>query len=230
MSAILRELHRFWTEILGFKQVGELKATPQRPNPAKMRFYSGDHDGQMNHHDVALIENTALPAPPAEWSMNGMPMAIAHIALSLPNREAWLRQLKYLQDRGVKFNRRVEHGMTHSLYINDPNGYGIELLYELPREVWEGDIDAALNFAVAVPTEGPEASCLTGSKTCRCSARRAQPRPSEGPASHGKAPKHQRARRAAREPDPERQPDRQHRHVECHRRHQSRHARVAAYA
>jgi catechol 2,3-dioxygenase len=153
----LEESHRFWTEVLGFKQVGELKATPQRPNPARMRFYSGDHDGRMNHHDIALIENTALPEPPAEWSMNGMPMAIAHIALSLPNREAWLRQLKYLQDRGVKFNRRVEHGMTHSLYINDPNGYGIELLYELPREVWEGDIDAALNFAVAVPTEGPEA-------------------------------------------------------------------------
>ncbi len=47
--------------------------------------------------------------------------------------------------------------MTHSLYIHDPNGYGIELLYELPREVWGGDIDAALNFAVQLPTEGKEA-------------------------------------------------------------------------
>ena len=57
----------------------------------------------------------------------------------------------------MKFNRRVDHGMTHSLYINDPNGYGVELLYELPREVWEGDIDAALNYAPGLPTEGPEA-------------------------------------------------------------------------
>jgi len=153
----LQESHRFWTEIIGFRQVGELKATPQRPNPPKMRFYSGDHSGQMNHHDVALVENADLPAPPAEWGMFGMPCAINHIAVTLPNREAWLRQLEYLQSRGVKFKRRVEHGMTHSLYINDPNGYGVELLYELPREVWEGDIDAALNFAVAVPTEGAEA-------------------------------------------------------------------------
>jgi catechol 2,3-dioxygenase len=153
----LEESHRFWTEMLGFKQVGELKKTPERPNPARMRFYSGDHGGQMNHHDIALIENTALPEPPAEWSMNGMPTAIAHIAITLPNREAWLRQLAYLQSKGVKFNRRVEHGMTHSLYINDPNGYGVELLYELPREVWEGDIDAALNFAVPLPTEGEAA-------------------------------------------------------------------------
>jgi catechol 2,3-dioxygenase len=47
--------------------------------------------------------------------------------------------------------------MTHSLYINDPNGYGIEVLYELPREVWEGDIDAALNYAERLPTEGEAA-------------------------------------------------------------------------
>ena len=153
----LDELHAFWTEVVGLKQVGELKKTPQRPNPARMRFYSADHDGKMNHHDLALVENKDLPEPPKEWGMFGMPSAINHIAITLPNREAWLQHLDYLQQKGVKFNRRVEHGMTHSLYINDPNGYGVELLYELPREVWEGDIDAALNFAVAKPTEGKEA-------------------------------------------------------------------------
>ncbi len=153
----IEESHRFWTEILGFQQVGELKPRPDRPDPPKMRFYSGSHGGEMNHHDIALVENKALPAPPKEWAMFGTPCAINHIAITLPNREAWLAQLAFLQDRGVAFDRRVEHGMTHSLYIHDPNGYGVELLYELPREVWEGDIDAALNYAMAVPTEGPEA-------------------------------------------------------------------------
>jgi catechol-2,3-dioxygenase len=153
----LEESHRFWTEIIGFKQVGEIKPSPQRPDPPRMRFYSGDHGGKMQHHDIALIENRNLPPPPTEWSMHAMPMAISHIAVTLPSREAWLAQLTYLQSRGIKFNRRVEHGMTHSLYISDPNGYGIELLYELPREIWENDIDAALNFAVALPTEGAEA-------------------------------------------------------------------------
>lgn len=150
----MEESHRFWTEVVGLRQVGELHATPERPNPPKMRFYSGDHGGRMNHHDIALVENPALPAPPKDWDMFGMPCAINHIAITLPDREAWLRHLEYLQARGVKFNRRVEHGMTHSLYINDPNGYGVELLYELPREVWEGDIDAALNFVVTRDTEG----------------------------------------------------------------------------
>ena len=69
-----------------------------------------------------------------------------------------LRQLAYLQAKGVKFDRRIDHGtMTHSLYVHDPNGYGVELVYDLPREVWEGDIDAALNFAELRPHEGADA-------------------------------------------------------------------------
>ncbi len=47
--------------------------------------------------------------------------------------------------------------MTHSVYISDPDGHGIEVLYELPREVWEADIDAAQNFSEQLPTEGAEA-------------------------------------------------------------------------
>ncbi len=152
----LEESHRFWTELLGFQQVGELKPGPSRPNPPRMRFYSGDHGGRLNHHDVALIENPNVPPPPDPGAA-GPALAINHIAIALPSREAWLRQLAFLQQRGVPFDRRVEHGMTHSLYIRDPNGYEVELLYELPREVWEGDIDAALNFGVQVPTEGVEA-------------------------------------------------------------------------
>jgi catechol 2,3-dioxygenase len=153
----LEESHKFWTEVVGMQQVGELKPSPNRPNPPRMRFYSGTGAAGTHHHDMALMENPSLPEPPVEWSMVGMPMAINHIAITYPNREAWLQQLSYLQAKGVKFDRRVEHGMTHSLYIHDPNGYGVELLYDLPREIWERDIDAALNFAVAVPTEGAEA-------------------------------------------------------------------------
>jgi catechol 2,3-dioxygenase len=84
-------------------------------------------------------------------------MAINHVAITLPSRDAWLQQLAFLQSKGITFHRRINHGMTHSVYIADPNGYGIEVLYELPREVWEGDIDAALNYAEPLPTQGAEA-------------------------------------------------------------------------
>ena len=41
------ESHKFWTEIVGMKQVGALQpGTPERPRPV-MRFYSADHDGKL---------------------------------------------------------------------------------------------------------------------------------------------------------------------------------------
>ena len=43
--------------------------------------------------------------------------------------------------------------MTHSIYVNDPNGYGVEVLYELPDEVWRHDIDGALNYGERRPLD-----------------------------------------------------------------------------
>ena len=154
----IEDAHRFWTEIIGLKQVGELHPRiDMGPGPVpKMRFYSGDHSGKMTHHDVAIVENPNLPPPPENWELFGS-QAINHIAIAMPDRESWLKRLAFMQSRGVKFNMRVNHGVTHSVYINDPNGYGVELLYELPRQMWERDIDAGLNYLALLPTEGPEA-------------------------------------------------------------------------
>jgi catechol 2,3-dioxygenase len=153
--------HRFWTEILGFRCVAELKSTPERKRP-KMRFYSGvDPQGAVTHHDIALAE--VPPAngggAPEPWEMAPRRVGLNHVAIAWPDRESWLRQIAFLQSRGVPFHRRVNHGMTHSVYISDPDGHGIEVLYELPREMWEGDIDAAQNYLETLPTDG-EASLV----------------------------------------------------------------------
>jgi catechol 2,3-dioxygenase len=153
----MEESHRFWTEIVGLKQVGALHPRSDMKDLPDMRFYSGDHVGKLTHHDVALVENPNLPPRPEDWDMFGLPQAINHIAIAMPNRDSWQKKLAELQAKGVKFNFRINHGVTHSVYINDPNGYGVELLYELPRELWENDIDAGLNYLELLPTEGPEA-------------------------------------------------------------------------
>ena len=152
----IEESHRFWTEIVGLRQVGTLRRPEVGPHP-QMRFYSGERGGKLAHHDIALVENPSLPKPSAEWDLFGVPQAINHIAIAMPSREAWMRKLAELQARGITFHRRINHGVTHSVYISDPNGYGVELLYELPREMWEGDIDAGLNYFEVLPTEGEAA-------------------------------------------------------------------------
>jgi catechol 2,3-dioxygenase len=150
------ESHRFWTDVVGLKMVGALRPREDMGNLPRMRFYSGDHDGKLTHHDVALVENPNLP-PAREWGLFSDPVAINHIAIAMPDRDSWLAKLEELQQKNVKFYMRINHGVTHSVYISDPNGYGVELLYELPRDMWENDIDAGLNHLELLPTEGKEA-------------------------------------------------------------------------
>lgn len=145
------ESHHFWSDILGFRQVGELHPQEGRPS-VRMRFYSGIVDG-LNHHDFALVEMPGLLPPPKEWTLFTQNLAISHIAIEYPDRESWLRQLEFLQAKGVELRLRVNHGMTHSVYLSDPNGYGIEVLYELPEDVWRDDIDGALNYAEVLPRD-----------------------------------------------------------------------------
>ena len=156
----LEASHRFWTDIIGFRCVAELKPIPGRKRP-KMRFYSGlNAHGDVTHHDLALAEVPEAAGPGGAdrepWSLLPSRVGLNHVAIAWPDRESWLKQLAFLRSKGVPFHRRVNHGMTHSVYISDPDGHGIEVLYELPREVWEGDIDAAQNHAEQLPTEGDE--------------------------------------------------------------------------
>ncbi len=142
--------HRFWTELMGF----ELVSTVQLGS--EMRFY---RSGPGHHHDIAIMQCTQPPSEPApqRWRPSGRRMGVNHIAIGYPDRESFLAQLSHLQANAVTFHLRGNHGMTHSAYINDPDGNGIEVLYELPVEVWDGDVRAALGHFEPLPTEGPEA-------------------------------------------------------------------------
>ena len=144
------ESHRFYTEVLGFEQCGELTHT------MKMRFYRGSPE---SHHDLALAE-TAEPsryAAPPEWNMRDMPPGINHIAIGYPDRDSWLSQLAHMKALDVTVHVRGNHGMTHSAYVTDPDGNGIEVLYNLPAEVWSGDVDAALNYFEYIAPDSDEA-------------------------------------------------------------------------
>lgn len=140
--------HAFYTEVLGYEQVGELG----EHIPMSMQFYST----HGKHHDIALVQmKDPDPEPIEEWDLMKQRGRVNHIAIGYPNRETFLKQLEHMAACGVDVKMRGNHGMTHSAYISDPDGNGIEVLYELPREVWEGDIDGALNYFKPMPTSGP---------------------------------------------------------------------------
>ncbi len=140
----LEESHRFWTECLGFKHVGTMRrkaADGSAPTPT--RFYSGARDGKLSHHNIALVE-----APGK--ALGAEPDALDHIAIAYPSKAAWDRQIGYLAGLGLPLYRKIRRGTTDSVHLDDPNGYTVELVCELPRAMWADDIDAALNRAPVV--------------------------------------------------------------------------------
>ena len=47
-------------------------------------------------------------------------------------KEAYQR----LKEKGVKLDHISDHGLSLGIYFRDPDGNGLEVSYELPREKW----------------------------------------------------------------------------------------------
>lgn len=151
----LRASDRFYTEQLGFEKCGELSGPLAG---SEMWFYRGH---ASSHHDFALVQvKDPANVPPAGGWQGFFPdhaVGINHVAIGYPSRDEWLERLRTLRANGVEFLIRGNHGMTHSAYISDPDGHGIEVLYEVPAEAWEGDVNAALNYFEFLPSDGDAA-------------------------------------------------------------------------
>jgi catechol 2,3-dioxygenase len=50
-------------------------------------------------------------------------------------RDAYLR----LKVAGVSLDNAVDHGVSESLYLRDPDQNGVELYWDRPSEQWWGD-------------------------------------------------------------------------------------------
>jgi catechol 2,3-dioxygenase len=62
-----------------------------------------------------------------------------HFALLLPSRAALGRQLRHLLAAGVPLTGASDHHVSEALYLDDPDGHGIELYRDRPRAGWTVD-------------------------------------------------------------------------------------------
>jgi catechol-2,3-dioxygenase len=142
--------HRFYTEALGFQQCGSIA---EGSRVGIMRFYRANPEA---HHELALVQTKEESVDPETWSILTTRIGINHIALNYGNRENFLARLEHLRKVDVEFLNRGNHGMTHSLYVQDPDGNGIEVLYDVPSAAWQDDVNAALNYYETLPLDGNE--------------------------------------------------------------------------
>jgi catechol 2,3-dioxygenase len=63
-----------------------------------------------------------------------------HFALLVPSRTALGRQLQHFIDIDARLTGASEHFVSEALYLRDPDGHGIEVYRDRPRDDWyEGD-------------------------------------------------------------------------------------------
>lgn len=87
-----------------------------------------------NHHDLAVLA-TGDDAPNAPRNAPGL----YHIALKVGDTLDDLRAVKaHLEASGVPIDATIDHVVSQSLYLRDPDGNGIELYIDA-SEGWKDD-------------------------------------------------------------------------------------------
>jgi catechol 2,3-dioxygenase len=89
---------------------------------------------------VELIEDPAAPPRPPGTT------GLFHLAILVPNRLELARALRRVATAGGRFTGASDHLVSEALYLNDPEGNGIEIYRDRPREEWRhtnGDLEMA---------------------------------------------------------------------------------------
>jgi catechol 2,3-dioxygenase len=84
------------------------------------------------HHHIGL--NTwhsrgGSPPPPGTTGL-------FHAAIRYPTRAALADALRRLTEAGIRLSGASDHGVSEALYLEDPDGNGIELYWDRPKEEW----------------------------------------------------------------------------------------------
>ena len=94
------------------------------------------------HHHIGLNTWYSKNGPPALQNSSGL----FHTAILYPERKDLATILKRLLDAGYPLTGASDHGVSEAVYLNDPDGNGVELYWDKPREEWP--VDGAGNLVM----------------------------------------------------------------------------------
>ncbi len=98
------------------------------------------------HHHIGLNTWHSKNASPAPINAAGL----YHVAILYPTRRDLAEVLMRLLDTKYSLTGAADHGVSEALYLNDPDGNGVELYWDRPREDWpfdaEGNLQMVTNF------------------------------------------------------------------------------------
>ena len=84
------------------------------------------------HHHVAINtwESEGATPPPAGHT------GLYHVAFVYPDRQELVKAVLRLREFGHVIEQYSDHGGSVAVYVDDPDGNGVELYYDRPRDAW----------------------------------------------------------------------------------------------
>ena len=95
--------------------------------------------GGYHHHIGLNTWESAGGRPPAPGTTG-----LYHLAILYPTRAALADALLRLDAAGIPLDGASDHGVSEALYLRDPDGNGVELYRDRPREDWPRDANGDL--------------------------------------------------------------------------------------
>jgi len=120
----------FYRDLLGF-EVMQLWGT-------QAAFISADG----YHHHIGLNTWYSKGASPAPKRAAGL----FHSAILYATRKDLAGILKRLSDANYPLTGSADHGVSEAIYLDDPDGNGVELYWDKPKDKWPYDADGNLQM------------------------------------------------------------------------------------
>jgi len=121
---------KFYRDILGFE-------ITQRMGDQAVFLSAGGY-----HHHIGL--NTWHSEGGEKASKSGV--GLFHAAILYPTRKDLAAVVKRIFEKAYPLTGAADHGVSEAIYLDDPDGNGIELYWDKPREEWPQNEDDTLNM------------------------------------------------------------------------------------
>jgi catechol 2,3-dioxygenase len=110
----------FWRDVIGFEEQA-------RYGDQAVFISAGGY-----HHHIGLNTWESLGGSPAAPGTTGL----YHVAVRFPDRKSLAEAVKRVLDAGIRLEGASDHGVSEAIYLRDPDGNGVELYCDRPREEW----------------------------------------------------------------------------------------------
>ena len=121
---------KFYRDLLGFE----------------LQQYYGDNAAFISaggyHHHIGLNTWHSKNTGPAPVNRAGL----YHTAILYPTRKDLAIILKRLIGAKYPLTGAANHGVSEAIYLDDPDGNGVELYWDKPQDEWPRDADGKLEM------------------------------------------------------------------------------------